>query len=135
MKQSNLFAAAVILFIAFSGCEKNDSECELVPAKIIRYDCDRVIFQLMTAQTIGDADWEDVETGLHYRNVVSYYNTCRIAALTNGEKTTLYVQVGDDSPGHQNPNCIQCLAISPAPPQKKVDLMDISTSTCEPSGN
>ena len=81
MKKRNLFISTIILLVAFSSCEKSSSECKLVPAKVLRYDCDRVIFQLLTTKAIGDANWEDVQTGQRYNNVVSYYNNSRSSEI------------------------------------------------------
>lgn len=135
MKKRNLVAALFASIAIFSSCKKCDPECKLIPAKIIRYDCDRVIFQLLTPQMIGDADWEDVQTGQRYSNVVSWYNNCKIAELAHGEKITLYVQVKDDTEQYHLMDCMQCQAVSPAPPQKKVEFVEISASPCEVSPN
>jgi hypothetical protein len=89
-----------------------------------------VIFQLLTHESIGDSDWVDITTGQHYGNVVSYYNTCRIASLTNGRPDTLYITARKINEDLYSPDCIQCLAISPSPPQTKVDISDISTEPC-----
>ncbi len=102
-----------------------------MPAKIIRYDCDRVIFQILSDELIGDSNWQDVQTGLKYKNVVSYYNTCKIAELTNGDKKTLYVLIKSDEQEYHSLDCIVCKAISPAPPKTKVDFIEISLSACE----
>lgn len=131
MKRRNLFIAALAMLIAFSSCEKCDPECNPVAAKIIRYDCDRVIFQLLTTEPIGDANWEDVQTGQRYSNVVSYYNTCKIANLTNGEKVTLYVSLKQPVADPKMPDCFQCEALSQFPPQTKIDFADVSESPCE----
>lgn len=131
MKKRNLIAVLIASIVIFGSCEKNNSECELIPAKIIRYDCDRVIFQLLTSETIGDSDWEDVQTGQRYNNVVSYYNTCKIAEFANGEKVTLYVHIKEPLTNPAMPDCFQCQAVSQNPPQKKVDFNNISKTTCE----
>ena len=135
MKKRNLFAATITLLIAFSSCEKCDPECKLIAAKVLRYDCDRVIFQLLTTETIGDADWEDVQTGQRYSNVVSYYNNCKIGEFTNGEKITLYVTLKEPEINPVIGDCVRCQAVSQTPPQTKVDFAEISKSPCEiPSG-
>ena len=131
MKKRNLFALSLILMIAFTSCEKCDPECNQLEAKIIRYDCDRVIFQLLTAEAIGDPVWEDVQTGERYNNVVSYYNTCNIAKLTNGKKITLYVTLKQPSAEALTPGCYRCEALSQSPPQTKVDFAGVSKSLCE----
>jgi hypothetical protein len=135
MKKRNLFAAAIALLITFSSCEKCEVECNLVAAKIIRYDCDRVIFQLLTTTPIGDPDWEDVQTGQRYSNVVSYYNTCKISELTKGEKLTLYVNFKEPIINPAIGNCYRCQAISQSPPQTLVDFAAISKSACELSSD
>lgn len=131
MKTIQLFAATVIILFAFSSCEKCDVDCHLVPAKIIRYDCDRVIFQILDSTVVGDAVWEDVQTGLRYNNVVSYYNTCKIAALTRGELWTLYVSITPPASSNQLPDCYHCEALSQSPPQTKVDFTNIDKEPCE----
>jgi hypothetical protein len=116
--------------VSFTSCKKTNTDCSLIPAKIIRYDCDRVIFQLQSPASIGDTTWTDVQTGLQYSNVVSFYNTCKIAELTKGELKTIYIkpdlinQVPDGS-------CYQCLAVSQNPPQTKIGFTEISLSGCE----
>jgi hypothetical protein len=132
MKKITILCFAVVLMFAFSSCEKNDSDCALVPAKILRYDCDRVIFQILSSDFTGDANWVDVSTGQQYSNVVSYYNTCKISELTNGEKTTIYVEPRLMEQNNAAP-CYQCLAVSPNPPQIKVDFRVIATNPCSNS--
>lgn len=123
-------ALMLLVLFAFSSCEKAEIACGRIPAKIIRYDCDRVIFQLQTDVMIGDPSWEDVHTGQRYSNVVSYANTCRIAAITNGEMTTLYLELNEGAPATTPPDCYQCLAISANPPATRVDFGEISMSPC-----
>lgn len=130
MKKAILISSISLLLIAFSACTKENSSCNLVPAKIIRYDCDRVIFKLLNNEMIGDSDWEDVQTGQHYSNVVSYYNTCKIAEITNGRLDTLYVEIKKISENIIPQDCMQCQAISPAPPTTKVDIISISKESC-----
>lgn len=131
MKTANLFTALIAVILIFSSCKKCDTPCNLIAAKIIRYDCDRVIFQLLTTETIGDADWEDVQTGQRYNNVVSYYNTCKIAEFTKGKKITLYVSFKEPDTNPTIPDCFRCEALSQNPPQTKVDFTEISISACE----
>jgi len=133
MKKRNLLAALFASIAIFSSCEKNNSECELTPAKIIRYDCDRVIFQMLTSDSFGDSNWEDVQTGIRYNNVFSYYNTCEITALTKGKMDTLYVNLKEPEINPAIGDCYRCQAISQAPPQTKVTIVEISKSPCQPS--
>ena len=132
MKKLILPTIVLLVALFFSSCEKcMVDDCEFIPAKVIRYDCDRVIFQLLTEERIGDSQWEDKRTGERYSNVVSYYNTCRIGALTNNcEIDTLYVKVKKTTAHLTNGNCIQCQAISDSPPQTRVDFVDISITAC-----
>lgn len=134
MKIKAIILPAIILAVAFTSCKKTKSECKLIPAKIIRYDCDRVIFQLQTPTLIGDATWTDVQTGQQFTNVVSFYNTCKISEFTggNGKLITLYVKsvISNQVP---NTSCFQCQAISQNPPQTKVDFTEIYLSSCENS--
>lgn len=133
MKKVNLIIAVIAAASFFSSCEKCDTDCNLIPAKIIRSDCDRVIFQLLTSDPIGDANWEDVQTGQRYSNVVSYYNNCKIGELTNGEKTTIYVRLKEPEINPAIGDCYRCQAISQSPPQTKVDFAEISKTSCENS--
>lgn len=131
MTYGKFFALLVVILRGFSSCEKCIPDCELVPAKIIRNDCDRVIFQLLTQTSIGDQNWKDVQTGHRYSNVVSYYNTCKISKLTNGEKVTLYVNIKEPEMNPVIGDCYRCQANSQAPPQTKVDFGTISETPCE----
>lgn len=126
-----LLALFAILSVAMISCTKTTNDCSLIAAKIIRYDCDRVIFQLMTDDIIGDSNWTDVETGISYTNVVSYYNTCQVASLTNGEKSALYVQPQITSENLVAPDCAQCQALPKNPPQTKVVFTKIQKQACD----
>lgn len=125
-----ILAATVLSATAFTSCKKTVSECGMTEAKIIRYDCDRVIFQLLTNENIGDADWTDVQTHQQYSNVVPYYNTCAVNAITNGEIATLYVTVKKVVESNYDIYCNQCKVKSNYPPQTKVDFISISTEPC-----
>ncbi|MEJ7913207.1 MAG: hypothetical protein WKF70_08635 [Chitinophagaceae bacterium] len=126
---SVIFLAAVT---SLTSCRKQTSDCKLVAAKIIRYDCDRVIFQLLTSESIGDPDWIDrtTQVGKRYSNVVSYHNICAVNKLTNGSYDTLYVQIKKDDLEYHSRECIQCQAISVDPPQRKVNFTEIRNSPC-----
>ena len=132
MKKVVLISSVLIYTFLLASCEKCEtSDCQLIPAKIIRYDCDRVIFQLLTEENIGDAQWQDTRSGIRYNNVVSYYNTCRIGALTNNcQIDTLYVKVNNSNGSLKDDGCIQCLAISSNPPRTSVDFTEIQRSAC-----
>ena len=60
------------------------------------------------------------------------HNTCKIAALANGEKITLYVKANMEPPESINkfPECFHCEAISQSPPQTKVDFQNIAKKSC-----
>ena len=137
MKKAILSVIILASIATFTSCTKDSTDCNLIAAKIIRYDCDRVIFQLLTTENIGDADWQDVQTGTRYSNIVSYYNTCAIANLTNGNMDTLYVSVKKTNENLYDSNCFQCQAVSDNPPQTKVDITEINQSPCaeEPNGS
>ncbi|MEO6489052.1 MAG: hypothetical protein ABIO04_03855 [Ferruginibacter sp.] len=130
MKKIIFSLILVLAFASFTACTKESANCEFVAAKIIRYDCDRVIFKLLTTESIGDSNWQDVQTGIQYENVVSYYNTCTIASLTNGNKDTLYLKVKKINENLYDSNCIQCQALSDNPPQTKVDITEITQTPC-----
>ena len=85
---------------------------------------------MLSKEQIGDADWQDVQTGIHYTNVVSYYNTCGIGKITDGKKDTLYVMVKETTENLHNSDCMQCLLSSVGPPQTKVDFEKISKIPC-----
>jgi hypothetical protein len=131
MKKVNLLLCLAAVLFAISSCKKcKPAACNLIPAKVIRYDCDRVIFQLLRNEAIGDADWVDVQTGLHYSNVVSYYDNCAISTITKNNIATIYVDVKKISDNLNNPNCYQCLAVSSNPPVTKVNFLSISKEPC-----
>ncbi|MBC7936486.1 MAG: hypothetical protein H7Y86_14145 [Rhizobacter sp.] len=131
MKKSYFLLLAGCL-ISMAACKKtNDTECDRIGAKIIKYECDRVIFQLLTDENIGDADWEDYQTGQHYSNVVSWYNTCAVTELTQGQLSTLYVNIGTENSDPGNANCYQCLALPINPPTTKVEFTDLSLLPCD----
>lgn len=130
MKRITFAAALFITISALVACNNGANTCNLIPAKILRYDCDRIIFQLLTKEQIGDADWKDVQTGVHYANVVSYYNTCGIGKITGGKKDTLYVMVKKTTENLHNGDCMQCLLSSVDPPQTRVDFAKISKIDC-----
>lgn len=58
MKKRNLFVVTIAMFIVFSSCEKSNTDCNRMPAKVIWYDWDRVVFQLSIPSPFGDPDWE-----------------------------------------------------------------------------
>lgn len=133
MKKAILYLIILAFIASLTSCTKESTDCDLVAAKIIRYDCDRVIFQLLTSKNIGDADWMDrtTQVGYRYKNVVSYYNSCAVNLITNGRYDTLYVKVKKTNENSYNSSCVQCLAISVTPPITKVDFTEISKSPCE----
>lgn len=131
MKIRKLIAVTIGLLFAFSSCERCEVDCNLTPAKIIRYDCDRVIFQLLSTDTIGDADWVDVQTGKRFSNVVSYNNTCKIAELTKGKMMTLYISIAKGGIKADIGDCSRCEALSQSPPQTMVDFTIIDKQPCE----
>ena len=102
----------------------------MVTLKTLRYDCDRIIFQVIGSDIIGDSSWTDTYTGNTYTNVVSYYNTCEIASITSGQIQILYANLEKTNEFLWPDGCVQCLAISPYPPKTMVKLTNISTSSC-----
>ena len=135
MKTVTFSVTLLALIFAFSSCEKCVERCNPLAAKIIRYDCDRVILQLLDSTSVGDNGWVDVQTGEQYNNVVSYYNTCKINEITKGAKTTIYVQLKQAVPNPPLPDCVRCEALSQSPPNTKVDFADISKTACETQTN
>lgn len=121
---------STVLFI--SSCKKATNTCSLIHAKVLRYDCDRVILQIMDNSIASDADWEDVMTGNHYSNVVSYHNTCAFAFGTNNIVQDVYLEGARTVVNAFRPaDCVQCQAVSPNPPQTKIDVTRISLTPCE----
>lgn len=119
-----------ILLLLGSSCKKEFSkECELIPAQIIKFDCDRVILKLETTKKIGDSEWTDVISNEKFSNVVSFYDICLIRQITNGEKIKLYVNLEVDNV-NSIPGCRGCQAISLSPPRSKVILTKIRTAPC-----
>ena len=120
----------LVITLFLSACCKTNEECQLIAAKVIRYDCDRVTFQLLTDELIGDSTWLDVNSGQSYRNVVSCFNTCEIATITRGTYSTLYVSVEKTEQSLPPVGCVQCQAIAKDPPGTKVVFTNISTTPC-----
>lgn len=136
---TKLFLSAVLFtsLLQMTSCKKMDcgsphtkSDCDLIPVKILRYDCDRVIFQLVTDERIGDAEWTDEATGETYSNVASFYNTCAITEITNGDLSTLYVSVKKTEEFLSNEDCIQCMAVSTNVPKTWIDFSVLKTEPC-----
>jgi len=138
MKKLFLSSLVLSLGIQFASCKKMDCDshqpktgCELIPAKIIRYDCDRVIFQLLTNEKIGDENWTDESSGETYQNVASCFNTCPISNITKGNMVTLYVKLKETEEFLTNGDCFQCLAISSNVPKKQIDFLEIKIEPCQ----
>jgi len=130
MKGTTLYLILAGALFMFASCKKETDHCQFVAAKAIRTDCDRVIFQLLTPERIGDADWQDVHTGARYSNVVSYYNICLMGQLGICKGDTLYVRIRSTYEYVYDSGCFQCQAISNDPPQTKVDFIKMSKSAC-----
>ena len=121
----------IMITLLLSACCKTKEDCQLIAAKVIRYDCDRVVFQLLTEELIGDSTWLDVNSGQSYRNVVSCFNTCEIATITRGAYSTLYVSMQKAEQPLPSAGCVQCQAIANDPPGTKVVFTHISTAPCD----
>lgn len=142
MKTLILTTSCLIVLFLTSSCEKYDEHfikkpvekiadnCDLIPAKILKYECDGVVFQLQGNNAFGDAEWEDKTTGVKYPNVVFYHNTCEINTLTNGELSTLYVHAQKTNVPVYVTDCMQCLAITENAPKTKVIFNSISKESC-----
>ncbi len=130
MKKTTLSLMVLAVVASLISCKKSNIDCSLIPAKIIRYDCDRVIVQILSPNIIGDSTWVDIQSGQPYANVVSFYNTCKIAELTKGQLMTIFIKP-DTTNLAPIISCYQCLAVSPSPPQTKIDFTEISLSGCE----
>lgn len=137
MKKIILGALVLVTAIQLTSCEKMNChtldkkpDCELIPAKIIRYDCDRVIFELLTNEKIGDESWKDETSGTTYHNVASCFNTCPISEITKGSITTLYVKIKQTEEFITNGDCVQCQAISTNVPSRQIDFLEIKTRPC-----
>lgn len=142
MKTIVLTTSCLITLFVTSSCEKFDNHffkkpaekiepnCDLIPAEILKYECDGVVFRLTGNKAFGDAVWEDKTTGIKYSNVVFYSNTCEINTLTNGELTTLYVDVQKTNTPVQVTDCMQCLAVTENAPETKVNFNTISKEPC-----
>lgn len=131
---------ALLLSFCFAACDKQDKKeeenCEesgLIEAKLIRVDCDGVIYRLLTSEQIGDAAWTNVIDGEVYHNVVRFRNTCLMAEKTNGyAHQTIYVKLRKIDQPALPANCVECLAISQSPPRQWVDFLAIATTPCGP---
>lgn len=137
MAQTTRFAFPLFFFsltaILLISCRKeNGNTCDLIPAKILRVDCDRIIFQLETSEMIGDNTWTNIDDNTTYDNVVMYRNTCKIAEKTNGyANMVLYVDPEKITSPENPANCIECQAISRNPPLQWVDFKTISDQACK----
>jgi len=130
--KKNYLLLLLIGIISLASCKKTGEDtCPKIGARIIKYECDRVIFQLLTDQYAGDADWQDPQTGQHYSNVVSWYNTCAVAEFTNGRLDTIYVNVSPETTDPLPISCNQCLALPLNPPNTKVEMRDLGTVPCD----
>ncbi len=123
--------AFVAIVTSLSSCCKPKEDCQLIAAKVIRYDCDRVIFQLLTDELLGDNTWLDVNSGQAYRNVVNCFNTCEIAAITKGEYSTLYVKMEKTGQPLPPADCFQCQAVANDPPLTNMIFKEIATEPCD----
>ena len=130
----------MLLSFCFAACDKQnkkEDECDgtgLIEAKLIRVDCDEVIYRLVTTEQIGDASWTNVVDGQVYNNIVRFRNTCLMAEKTNGyAHQTIYVKVKKLGQPVLPSNCYECQAVSRNPPQQWVDLTMIATSPCGPT--
>jgi hypothetical protein len=121
--------------LALAACQKSETntDCTLVPVKLLRSDCDRLIFQSLSDKIKGDARWTDVQTGKTYQNVIADFNTCRLGALLNNQATgILYVDPAKIEYGNtsQPAGCVQCTAVSSNPPAISVRLNFVQTDSC-----
>jgi hypothetical protein len=126
MKKLLNLAVIIPVFIVFSSCEKRQQDgCNYT-------DCDRVILQILDNSVDGDDNWTDIATGNSYTNVVSYYSTCAFAQATNNSTTAdIYIEGAVTVNEQQfSAECVQCQAVSPAPPQTKIDMTGISLTPC-----
>ncbi len=126
-----LIVSAITL--SFLSCKKIDcidhitDKCKLIPAKILRYDCDRIIFELKTDQKIGDENWTNSSTGQTHHNVVACFNTCPVSEITKGKMVTVYVKLKETEQFFTNEACVTCPAVSTNVPDKQVDFLEIKS--------
>lgn len=135
MKRINVAVTLVGLMLLLASCKKDEAAgCTLLRADIIRYDCDRVILKVHSAELVGDAEWTDVVTGRSYTNVISYYSPCKVVELTHCVKTTIYVSLYGRNVIPADSGCpVQCQAISSSPPQTSYLFSTMQTAPCEPA--
>ena len=141
-QQTHFMKRILIPVLSFAFCGsffacKNEqtNSCSLMPAKIIRFDCDRVIFQLLTNDFAGDAEWTDVHTGNRYNNVVYWFNNCGLSAGNHDLMDTVYINPERITVPRYPENCVQCQAVSSNPPQTMVEVTEISDAPCNTAGN
>lgn len=118
-----------ILLFVFSSFGKCGLDCDHVAVKILRYDCDRVIVQILDTEITADPVSKDVQTGKEYNNVLSHYNTCKIAGIAKGENAALYVNIKQLCNSGLG-DCVQCEAFSQHPPKTRVDFTTIEERPC-----
>lgn len=120
---------AVILLIGFSACSKSE-DCDYLEAKVIRYDCDRVILKLGEDAPMGEDNWYDASSGEHYDNVVSCLNICTIREVTRGvPDATVYVKLKETTRTNGE-ICLVCSGISLSGPAVIVETTAVSASKC-----
>ncbi len=123
----------LFLFFFFTSCTKDNKKtnCNLTHAKVLRYDCDRVILQVLDGSINGDAVWTNVVNGNIYHNVVSFHNTCAFAAATGNMATDVYIEGAAIIENPQmDASCVQCQAVSPNPPITKISGSGFSSAPC-----
>lgn len=126
-----MFTAIIGCFIGLFSCCKEVNECKLVPVKILRADCDRVIFQLLSSDGIGDPQWVNVQTGMQYENVFYCKDVCAIASMGKGVSDTLYVAIKKNYDASILGDCVTCQAISQDPPATLVEFTEMSLTPCQ----
>jgi hypothetical protein len=134
MKKIIIPLICLVIVTGFYSCEKQSAECGLVPAKILLYDCDRIVFQLLTNENIGDTNWLHVQTGMRFNNVVSNYRRCAMNPLTHPEFDTVYLSnIKKVNRNERDNSCSQCDGLPLNPPQTMIDFTNISAVPCENS--
>jgi hypothetical protein len=133
MNKQTITALCLMLSMGIACSKQNDKKanaCAFVPAKVLRYDCDIVIIQVLTSDLIGDAQWVNVHNGNRYDNVVFVKTGCDPIGNRNDPFGIFYVKLGP--PVTNLLRCgVQCQAIPSSPPTTEKSILEQSQSACD----
>lgn len=131
MKKYILLSFALAALASWWGCSKSTTGCELQAVEILRYDCDRAIFRFLQPNGQGDDSWTNIFDGRTYNHVSSATINCAWGQQLSSLPDTIYVKLREVNTLVRYADCAECQAISPEPPQSKMEITEISFVNCE----